>query len=106
MHVAQYKIKYSPNTSSRGLSIPRHKINSTHKWVEYSLDIHDMSRLLVLTKCIDEKFALMQALDVAERKRAWHYKQENFNMQHAKTILQATLRASRDAVKKRLTTRA
>ena len=93
MHIAQYKIKYAPSSSKKQLRIPRDKINSTKKWVEYSLDIHDMSKLLMLTHNIDEKYTLMQAIDIAQRKKDWHYKQYNFNLQHASTVLQAALKA-------------
>jgi hypothetical protein len=94
MLVKQYAIKYNPNNKSK-LVIPRNKINSTKKWVEYSLDIHDMSKLLMITNNLHDKFTLMQAIDIAQRKKDWHYKQDNFDIRAASTVLQAALNASK-----------
>jgi hypothetical protein len=93
MHIAQYKIKYAHSSSNKQLRIPIDRINSTKKWVEYSLDIHDMLKLLMLTRDIDEKYTLMHSLDVAQRKRDWHCRQHNFNLYHASTVLDAALKA-------------
>ncbi len=73
--------------------VPRNRIDSTAKWVEYSLDIVDMQKLLMKTKLLNEKYQLMDSLEVAERKKKWHYRQENFNLQKAGRFLQAMLQA-------------
>ena len=83
----RYAVKYTASSVKGPLMIPRDKIDSTMKWVEYSIDIHDMNKLLMTTKSLDEKFMLMKSLDIAERKKLWHYRQENFNLSRASQIL-------------------
>lgn len=98
MQLANYKLKYTPS-NKKGHVIAKSRINSTHKWVEYSLDIHDMQKLLVSTKSINEKYTLMDLLEIAERKKTWHYRQKNFNVSVASRLLQAVLSAPYTAVK-------
>lgn len=93
MQVANYKLKYARTTLNKNLVVKRDNINSTHKWVEYSLDIRDMQKLLISTKNLNEKYALMDALEVAERKKVWHYRQDNFNLARASQLLQAVISA-------------
>ena len=93
MQVANYKLKYARTTLNKNLVVKRDLINSTHKWVEYSLDIRDMQKLLMSTKNLNEKYALMDALEVAERKKVWHYRQDNFNLARASQLLQAVISA-------------
>lgn len=92
MQVAQYKIKYA-RSEGQSLRVPKHKIDSTNKWIEYSLDVYDMQQLLISTKNLNDKYALMDALDIAERKRKWHYRQENFNLSEASSMLQSCISA-------------
>ena len=89
MNVANYKQKYAKTGSGKLVFLQKDKINSTHKWVEYALDIVDMSSILMQTKDLKEKYALMDALDVAQRKKDWHYKQKNFRLQDAMRIFEA-----------------
>lgn len=89
MNVANYKQKYAKTSSNKVVIVKKDNINSTHKWVEYSLDIVDMSALLIQTKNLNEKYALMDALDVAQRKKDWHYRQDNFRLQDAMRIFDA-----------------
>jgi hypothetical protein len=93
MQVANYKLKYARTTLNKNVVVKRDNINSTHKWVEYSLDIRDMQKLLMSTKNLTEKYALMDALEVAERKKVWHYRQDNFNLARASQLLQAVISA-------------
>lgn len=86
MQVSQYVRKYS-STNSKSGPVSRDKINSTVKWVEYSTDIIKMQSLL-LKVSFNEKYALMDALEVAERKKAWHYRQDNFDLKRASYLLQ------------------
>ena len=89
MQVSNYIRKYA-NTGSRSVAIvKKDNINSTHKWVEYALDIVDMSAMLMQTKDLKQKYALMDALDSAQRKKDWHYRQENFRLQDAMRIFEA-----------------
>jgi len=89
MQVSNYIRKYA-NTGSRSVVfIKKDKINSTHKWVEYTLDIVDMSKLLMEVRDLKQKYALMDALDIAQRKKDWHYRQDNFRLQDAMRIFEA-----------------
>jgi len=93
MNVANYVAKY--RTSVEGpLMIPKKKINSTMKWVEYSLDIVDMQKMLMGTNNLKDKYQLMDILEIAERKKKWHYRQENFNVSRASTLLQTMLNSA------------
>ena len=89
MNVANYKQKYAKTGSNKVVIIKKDNINSTHKWVEYALDIVDMSALLMQTRDLKEKYTLMDALDVAQRKKDWHYRQVNFRLQDAMRIFEA-----------------
>ena len=93
MQVANYKLKYARTALNKNVVVKKDLINSTHKWVEYSLDIRDMQKLLISTKNLNEKYALMDALEVAERKKVWHYRQDNFNLARASQLLQAVISA-------------
>lgn len=88
--VQSYKIKYTPIKGE--MKANRRKINSTLYWVEYSFDIHDMSKLLMSTNSLNEKYTLMDLLDIAERKKNWHFRQENFNLSKASELLQALIK--------------
>jgi hypothetical protein len=89
MNVANYKQKYAKTGSGKLIFLQKDKINSTHKWVEYALDIVDMSSLLMQTRDLKEKYTLMDALDTAQRKKDWHYRQANFRLQDAMRIFEA-----------------
>ena len=62
-------------------------INSTHKWVEYSLDIIELNRLIVVETDWDVKWDLRYCLERAEKKREWHLKHPAFDSKRAKLIL-------------------
>lgn len=89
MNVANYKQKYAKTGSNKLVFLKKDKINSTHKWVEYALDILDMSAMLMQTNNLKDKYALMDALDIAQRKKDWHYRQDNFRLQDAMRIFEA-----------------
>lgn len=95
MNVANYKQKYAKTSSSKLVFLKKDKINSTHKWVEYALDIVDMSALLMQTNNLKDKYALMDALDTAQRKKDWHYRQDNFRLQDAMRIFEAARNVAR-----------
>jgi|TARA_B110000977_G_scaffold103565_1_gene135167 hypothetical protein len=97
MHLLNLKSKYAPS-GNKSFGMVSSKINSTHKWVEYSLDINDMQKMLMATKNINEKFQIMELLEIAERKKSWHYKKENFNGTIAGRLLQAVLSAPRKVI--------
>ena len=95
MNVANYKQKYAKTGSNKLVFLKKDKINSTHKWVEYALDIVDMSALLMQTNNLKDKYALMDALDIAQRKKDWHYRQDNFRLQDAMRIFEAARNVAR-----------
>lgn len=80
--ITNYVNKYSSTSKSKAV-VPYDKIKATEKWIEYALDIVDMQAALMLTKNINEKFKLMEALEVAERKKAYMYKHKNFDVNRA-----------------------
>ncbi len=90
MNVANYVAKYKSSVEGP-LMVPKKRINSTMKWVEYSLDIVDMQKMLMGTRDLKDKYQLMDLLEIAERKKKWHYRQENFDVNRASTLLQAML---------------
>lgn len=91
MFIAQYIRKYTASNTKSG-PVARDKINSTVKWVEYAADISKMTALLK-TATFEEKYRLVEAIEIAERKRAWHYRQDNFDLKRASFLLQAFLNA-------------
>jgi hypothetical protein len=80
--ITNYVNKYSSTSKSKAV-VPYDKIKATEKWIEYALDIVDMQAALMLTKNLNEKFKLMEALEVAERKKAYMYKHKNFDVNRA-----------------------
>lgn len=52
-------------------------IKATEKWIEYSLDVTEMSKMLTLVSR-EEKYVLLAAMQIAERKRDYMYKHPNF----------------------------
>lgn len=93
MHLANYVSKYRKSIDGP-LMIPKKKIDSTMKWVEYSLDIVDMQKMLMNTNNLKDKYQLMDILEIAERKKKWHYRQENFDVNRASRLLQVMLSSS------------
>lgn len=87
MRAANFVQKYA-STKSKGFIQPYDKIKATEKWVEYSLDIVDMSRIIMQAD-FNTKWRLAAALEVAERKRAYMYRHKNFNLKRATTIFEA-----------------
>lgn len=80
--ITNYVNKYSSTSKSKAV-VPYDKIKATEKWIEYALDIVDMQAALMLTKNLNEKFKLMEALEIAERKKAYMYKHKNFDVNRA-----------------------
>jgi hypothetical protein len=80
--ITNFVNKYSTSSKSKAV-VPYDKIKATEKWIEYALDIVDMQAALMSTNNLNDKFKLMDALEVAERKKAYMYKHKNFDMQEA-----------------------
>lgn len=93
MHAAQYIAKYAHSNSPKFAGIKKERINSTRKYAEYACDIVKMTELLK-TASFNEKCALAAAMQVAERKKAWHYRQDNFCLRTASILISAFKRAA------------
>ena len=81
MKAANFVAKYSGANKSR-VVVPYDKVKATEKWVEYALDIVDMSKLL-MSSDFATKWKIAAALEVAERKKAYMYKHKNFDINRA-----------------------
>ena len=81
MKAINFVAKYSANNKSSAV-VPYDKIKATEKWVEYALDIADMSKLL-MSSDFNTKWKIAAALEVAERKKAFMYKHKNFDINRA-----------------------
>lgn len=90
MQAAQFIRKYSVSNAKSG-PVRKNSIDSTVKWVEYAADLVKMTDLVRVAK-FEEKWALTEAMQVAERKKNWHYRQENFNLGRASVLLSAFMR--------------
>ena len=86
MQARNYVNKYSKK-STGGFAV-YHNIKATEKWVEYSIDIQDMTRALPHVT-FDEKWKLAAALEIAERKRAYMYRHKNFDLGRASRLFDA-----------------
>ena len=64
------------------------KIQATEKWVEYQLDVYDMSNMLMSIKDFYVKVDLLESIAVAERKRDYMYRHPNFNLAKATRLFQ------------------
>jgi hypothetical protein len=87
MKAVSFVAKYSGTNKSRAV-VPYDKVKATEKWVEYALDIVDMSRI-IMSADFDTKWRLAEALETAERKKAYMYKHKNFNLKRALAIFDA-----------------
>jgi hypothetical protein len=81
MQARMYINKYNSTQKSTGFS-NYYKIQATEKWVEYMLDITDINKILMQSD-FTTKMDLLQALEVAERKRDYMYRHPNFNLTEA-----------------------
>jgi hypothetical protein len=84
MQAANFVAKYT-GPKGKGFIQSYDKVKATEKWVEYALDIVDMSRI-IMSADFNTKWKLAEALEVAERKKAWMYKHKNFDVRRAAKI--------------------
>ena len=87
MQAVNYVNKYT-GPKGKGFIQPYDRVKATEKWVEYSLDIRDMGRIIMQSD-FNTKWKLAAALEVAERKRAYMYKHKNFDLRRATQIFEA-----------------
>jgi hypothetical protein len=82
MQARNYVNKYSAKKTTAGYS-NYYKIQATEKWVEYQLDVYDMSNILMSVTDFNTKVDLLEAISVAERKRDYMYRHPNFDLTRA-----------------------
>ena len=58
------------------------KIKASDKWVQYSLDLIELTKSLQTAK-FEDKFILAKAIKIAKRKRDYMYRHPNFNLSDA-----------------------
>jgi hypothetical protein len=87
MQARNYVSKYSKSNSRVGYS-NYYRIQATEKWVEYQLDVYDMSNMIMSVKDFNTKVDLLEAIAVAERKRDYMYRHPNFDMTRATRLFQ------------------
>lgn len=85
--ITYYTQKYS--TNSKPTHSTSKRCNSSIKYAEYACDISVMQDLLMKIKDLNLKHKLMNMLDQAERKKQWHYRQENFDVATASRLIEA-----------------
>ena len=81
-NVTSFAIKYpkhSPKYEGNGIYS---KIKATERWIEYSLDVTEMTKMLT-NATREERYVLLAAMQIAERKRDYMYKHPNFNLRDA-----------------------
>jgi hypothetical protein len=81
MQAKNFISKYTSANNKKG-QVSFYKIKATEKWVEYMLDITDMNRVLMALP-FNDKMRMLDALEVAERKRDYMYRHPNFNYKQA-----------------------
>lgn len=70
------------------------EINSTKKWAEHALNLWEMKGMLDHEDLsFDERVIVRRAIDVAERKKQWHYLRDNFDLRIASFLLETAKRA-------------
>ena len=82
MKAHNFVSKYATSNGSKAI-VPYDKVKATEKWVEYALDVKDMQSEMMSTRDFKLKCQLMDALEIAERKKAYMYRHKNFNINRA-----------------------
>lgn len=81
MQAKNFISKYTSPINKKG-QISFYKIKATEKWVEYMLDITDMNKVL-MSLPFNDKMRMLDALEIAERKRDYMFRHPNFNYKQA-----------------------
>jgi hypothetical protein len=81
MQAKNFISKYTASNNKKGQA-SFYKIKATEKWVEYMLDITDMGKIL-MTLSFNDKMRMLEALEIAERKRDYMFRHPNFNYKQA-----------------------
>lgn len=97
MQARNYVNKYSAKKASAGYS-NYYKIQATEKWVEYQLDVYDMSNILMSVQDFNTKVDLLEAIAIAERKRDYMYRHPNFDLARATRLFRLVKNSPKLAV--------
>lgn len=81
MQAKNFISKYTSPNNKKG-QVSFYKIKATEKWVEYMLDITDMNKVL-MSLPFNDKMRMLDALEIAERKRDYMFRHPNFNYKQA-----------------------
>lgn len=81
-NVASFAVKYPTHSQKYEGKSLYSRIKATEKWIEYSLDLTEMSKI-VTSVTREERYVLLAAMQIAERKRDYMYKHPNFDLQEA-----------------------
>jgi hypothetical protein len=90
--VAAYSAQYNPRVKS-AVQIKLKEADAIRYFVKHKLALMDMQKLL-LNASFEEKYSLMEAIKVAERKAAFWERHQNFNLQSALIVLRAARKIS------------
>jgi len=82
MQAKNFISKYTASKTNNKGQVSFYKIKATEKWVEYMLDITDMNKVLMALP-FNDKMRMLDALEMAERKRDYMYRHPNFNYKQA-----------------------
>lgn len=82
MNVAALKATYGNNSSKSKANVPYSKIKATEKWVEHSINLYVMQKLM-LTSDREERYFLLACIKKAESKLNYYYRHPNYNMKTA-----------------------
>lgn len=89
MKKAVYAKYLNSSQKKKGGMVANDKIKATQNWVQCALDIMDMQTDLMSTKDIKTKYQIMDALEVAEKRKAYMYRHKNFDGYRAGILLTA-----------------
>jgi len=92
MSIAYFQTRYLASNKKPYKGKPK-EIDSSIKWAEHSLNVYEMKHLLEEELTFDERVILRRAIDVAERKRVWHYKRDNFDLRRASFLFETAKKA-------------
>jgi len=89
MSLARFKAIYaSTNTSNSKYKTAYDKQDATRYWLQHKINLLDLTKLLQ-TASFNDRFTIVQLMQVAERKVAHWEKHRNFDQKTAITVLKA-----------------
>lgn len=88
-----FKTLYSSSNKTNA-RIAYDKIKATEKWVQHSIYLHIMQKLL-LNSNREDRYTLLAAIKAAESKVNYYYKHKNYNVNQASTLFSQAKRMLR-----------